>query len=463
MRVLGFVGKPQRGYSGLVNSETPTPPTPRFRKAPTPASHRVETIQIPGIFKVPGISKRLGGSLALPVQALWVFVVIVSVLVWNYDGLASDKKNAFVLKVEKPSKTSWASFRNGHLQQGIATSSLPPKLELLWKKEIPDGVVTASAIVGSYVYVPGLNGMLYCLDRKTGKELWKYRSIENPDPMEFAPGFKAAPTVTEDTVYLGDEDGLIHAVWRKNGKKKWIFKTDGEIAGGAAIVDGRLIVGSHDSFLYCIDAKNGKLVWKFQTQNRVNCSAGIADHYTFVAGCDAHVRVIDIKKGKEKSDIPLSSFLIASPAILGDMLYVGTQDSQVVALNWKTEKIVWIYHDPKREQPYHASSAVTDKYVIVAGHDKQLHCIDRKTGKRVWVFQTRAQIDSSPVVVGKRIFFGSNDHNIYAVSLASGKQIWKFVTKGYVSSSPAVGEGCLVIGCEGSKGMVYCFGKKEKK
>jgi outer membrane protein assembly factor BamB len=132
----------------------------------------------------------------------------------------------------------------------------------------------------------------------------------------------------------------------------------------------------------------------------------------------------------------------------------------VLAVNWKSDTIIWRYSDPVNDHPYHASAAVTEEYVIVGGQDKQLHCIDRKTGKRVWVFRAKGQINSSPVIVGDRVVFGSNDRNVYAVSLKDGKQLWKYNTGRGISAGPAVGENVLVIGTDGSDGSLLCFGAK---
>ena len=363
-------------------------------------------------------------------------------------------------KLNLPGPTSWASFRNGNTQRGVAGSKLPDKLELLWKLNDVDGFPATPAIVGDHVYAAALSGYMYCVDRKSGRVIWKYRSIEDPDPNTFAAGFKSAPTVTADMVFVGDEDGVLHAVSRKTGKANWKFETDGEIAGGVAVQGKNIIVGSHDSHLYCLQAANGELVWKFQTMDRINCSPAIVDGYTFVAGCDEHMRVINLKSGEQKSDIPLESYLIASPAVVGDMLYVGTYAGEVLAVNWKSDAIIWRYSDPVNDHPYHGSAAVTDKYVVVGGQDKQLHCIDRKTGKRVWVFRAKGQINSSPVIVGDRIVFGSNDRNVYAVSLKDGKQVWKYNTGRGISAGPAVGENVLVVGTDGGDGALLCFGAK---
>ena len=358
-----------------------------------------------------------------------------------------------------PGPTSWASFRNGPRQLGVAGSTLPDSLELLWKFPVEYGVVTSAAIVGGHVYVGAMSGDFYCLAKSTGDVVWQYRSTEEDDD-NAAPGFKAPPTVTVDAVYVGDDFGGVHAIERATGKKRWTLQTDAEIAGGAAVVGENVIVGSHDSNLYCLSAADGSVVWKFPTLDRINCSPAVAENFTFVAGCDEHLRVINLETAEQKSDIPLGSYLIASPAVLGDMLYVGTYTSEVVAINWKSEEIVWKYSDPTREQPYHASAAVTDKHVIAGGRDKQLHCIDRATGEGVWKFPTRAKIDSSPVIVGNRVFFGSSDRNVYGVNIETGEEAWKFNTGGDVTAAPAVGENVLVIGTEGNPAFVFCFGEK---
>jgi len=358
-----------------------------------------------------------------------------------------------------PGPSSWPSFRNGNLQQGVATGRLPKKLKLLWKHKTRDGVEATAAIVGRSVYVGALSGYLYCFDRQTGKVMWKYRSIENLDPEQFSPGFKAAPRVTADAIYIGDEDGMIHAVDRVTGRKKWIVTTGAEIAGCAAIVGKHVIVGSYDSFLYCLNIKDGSIVWKFQTGDRINGSPAIAGKYTFVAGCDQHLRVINIETGRQKGELALDTYLIASPAVMGEMLYVGTYGGRVVAVDWKNEKIVWKHKPPRGEFPIHSSAAVTDNYVVVGSRDKQLHCLDRRTGKSLWTFRTRGRIDSSPVIAGDRVYFGSADRRLYAVGLADGKQLWIFNASRSISAGPAVGEGCLVVGSQGSGGFIYCFGK----
>ena len=360
----------------------------------------------------------------------------------------------------KPVSSGWSSFRHDLAQTGVASSSLPSELELLWEVTLGDQILATVAIVGDFVYVPCLSGELVCLDRKTGAKVWAYKTVEVVEKNSFAPGFKSTPTVAGDSIYLGDEEGVFHAIDRKTGKGRWKFATGGEIYSSAAVLEGRVIFGSYDNRLYCLLEKDGSLIWKYETQGYVHCSPAVVDGVTFIAGCDEHLRAIDIKTGEQTVEVPLETYLIASPAVVGDVLYVGTFASEVVAVDWKKKEIVWRYSAGESEHPFHSSAAVTEQLVVVGGRDKLVHAIDRSTGRKVWTFPTRAKIDSSPVIVGDRVFIGSNDGNLYALGLADGKERWKFNAGKPISAGPAVGEGVLVVGSESRDGKVYCFGKK---
>lgn len=373
-------------------------------------------------------------------------------------GLTGATGNSLAAAQSDPGSTAWPSFRNGNQLRGIATSPLPEKLKLLWKVPVDDGVTATAAIVGDHVFAGTYGGEMICFERRTGKRVWTYFSAEKEKPTSFIPGFQSSPTVTGDLVLIGDEDGFFHAVDRATGKLRWKHETLAEIISSAAVVDDRIIFGSYDQTLYCL-GRDGSEIWKRETGDRINGSPAIAGNITFVTGCDQHLRAVNIDTGEEEFDLELGHFMIASPCVDRYMLYVGTHESDFLAINLENQQVVWRYKDEAREFPIHSSAALTDDRVIFGGQDKQVHCLDRKTGKQIWSFSARGQVNSSPVVVGgQRIFVGSNDGYLYEIGLADGKQRWKEKLGRSVTASPAVGEGCLVIGAEGSEGEIHCFG-----
>ena len=403
-------------------------------------------------------SKQVPMSPAIGTQGTTMLIIRQFVLIALTLVIAGPQP-VFAADLAAPGPMSWPSFRHDLTQTGVASTTLPDKLEKLWEVSLGDQIVATSAIVGDFVYVPCLSGELVCLERATGKKLWGYKTLENVPANTFAPGFKSSPTVTADAVFLGDEEGVFHAIDRKTGKGLWKYQTGGEIFSSPALFGGKVIFGSYDNYLYGLNL-DGTLAWRYGTQGYVHCAPAVIDGVTFIAGCDEHLRTIDVMTGEQRHELKLDTYLIASPAIVGDMLYVGTYASEVVAVNWKTQAVVWRYQAKNGDFPFHSSASVTDKFVVVGGRDKLVHGIDRLTGKGVWTFPTRRKVDSSPVVVGDRVFVGSDDGNLYELNLADGKERWKFNAGATISGSPAVGEGVLVFGSESRDGKVYCFGKK---
>jgi outer membrane protein assembly factor BamB len=364
-------------------------------------------------------------------------------------------------KLAPPGPESWATFRNGSLQRGIAATKLPAKPELLWVRSSGEKdamIKSTAAIANGLVYAASLNGEVFCRDLKTGEKLWTYQSQVPAKPDAFIPGFKAGVAVTADTVYIGDEEGVFHAIDRATGAGKWKFEAAGEITSSANFVDDKVLFASHDSSLYCLNVADGSKAWQFTTQGQVYGSPPIVGNFTFVAGCDQHLRVINVKTGAQATDMPFDIQLISSPAIVDNMLYVGTYGNEILAIDWKNSLKVWAYEGGKAR--YDSSAAVTDKYVIAGSQDRKLHCIDRQTGQQVWAFATKGHVDSSPVVVGERVYVGSSDGNVYGINIHTGKEEWRHNDGRPITASPAVGEGCLVIGSESSTGKLYCFGTK---
>ena len=352
----------------------------------------------------------------------------------------------------------WTSFRDGLHNRGLAESGLPQEPKLAWEIETPDGTASTPVISDGRVYMGTLSGDLHCIDLKSGKVQWTYRSVEKVDPNSFAPGFNAPAALDATSVYIGDDQGIFHAVDRATGKRRWKVVTEGEIVGGAQVVGERVIFGSHDGFLYCHAAESGERIWRVETFGPVNGTPCVAGQYTFTTGCDKPIlRVFDIEQGKQTAEVPIEGLLLASAAVVNGILYFGTDQGSVFALDWKNNKVIWEFEVANRDQQMRSSPAVSAEVVIVGSRDKHVYCIDRKSGELRWSFQTRAKVDSSPVIVDDRVFFGADDKNLYALNIADGSEAWKHYARQSISGSAAVAENHLVIGTDSSHGKILCF------
>jgi len=73
-----------------------------------------------------------------------------------------------------------------------------------------------------------------------------------------------------------------------------------------------------------------------------------------------------------------------------------------------------------------SSPAVVGGVVYVGSNDGRLYAIDEATGSLKWKLATGARVSSSPAVADGVVFFGSYDGNFYALDAATGKVMWKF-------------------------------------
>jgi len=360
---------------------------------------------------------------------------------------------ALTLPATAQKATDWPMFRGDHQQQGRAEGTLATDLKVLWTFSIEDGVEATAAIAGGTVYVGSLGGFLYALDLQTGKERWRYEATAE---------IKSSPAVSRGVVYFGDGGGVLHAVDAATGKKRWTHEVGAEITSSPNIVSVSgdaggdcVLFGSYDQSLYCLAPKDGTVRWQVETSGPVHGTPAVFESSAISAGCDGFLRRVEVKSGKTLSEAELGGYVAASAAVAGGIAYVPTFESEVLAVDLKTGKILWRYK-PDREFPFYASAAVAADRIVTAGRDKRVHAIDRKTGAALWMYATRARIDSSPVIVGDRVFFGGGDGRLTALRLKDGKVAWQFEAGGAMLAYPAVADGRLIISTE--DGIVYCFG-----
>jgi outer membrane protein assembly factor BamB len=352
----------------------------------------------------------------------------------------------------------WPTFRGNALQNGVAVSGLPEQLQVLWRfqpkkmnpKDQPPSFESTAAIVGDTAYIGGMDGYLYALNLNDGQEKWRYKATD---------AIRAAPAVKGGAVFIGDLAGVFHCVDAAKGTSKWTFNTDGEIIPSATFAGDKVLFGSADEFMYCLEAAGGKQVWKFRVPGGpINPSPAVVDGKSFATGCDSILHILNVDDGKEVGSVELPSQVGASPAIAGNMLYLGTMGRGVVGIDWKQAKTIWEYPGSEDGAEFYSSAAVSGDFVVLGGRDKRVHALDAKTGDVKWTFATRGRIDSSPVIVGERVFIGSKDGNLYSIDLKTGNKLWQEALGSPVTASPAVGSRKLIIGTH--DGLVYCFGAK---
>ncbi|MBN1881888.1 MAG: PQQ-like beta-propeller repeat protein, partial [Deltaproteobacteria bacterium] len=73
-----------------------------------------------------------------------------------------------------------------------------------------------------------------------------------------------------------------------------------------------------------------------------------------------------------------------------------------------------------------SSPAVVKDVVYFGSNDDHLYALDAKTGDVKWYINPEDWVDSSPYVVDGIVYFGCRDWNLYAVDVKTGQKKWRF-------------------------------------
>jgi len=331
------------------------------------------------------------------------------------------------------------------------TSSISKSGQLKWRFQTGGAVHPSPDMANGIICFGSLDGYLYGVDAKTGKEVWKFASekggIKSSPDIEgnsvycgagdgsfyaidltkgtilwrFTTGaaIKSSPIVCDGVVYFGAVDGMLYAVEAKTSEVRWKFKTGAIIKSSPFIADGVLFVGSGDNFLYALDVKAGTLKWQFKTGHQIISSPRVSNRVVYFGSSDAFIYAVDATTGQEKWRFKTGNQIISSPCVADEVVYCGSNDGFLYAVDSTTGIEKWKY---ETGGGIGSSPAIAGGLVIVGSRDDWLYALDRSDGRVVWRFQTDDDITSSPLVLGDTVYFGSMDGNMYAVSTGQVSQ-----------------------------------------
>ena len=160
----------------------------------------------------------------------------------------------------------------------------------------------------------------------------------------------------------------------------------------------------------------------------------------------AHAAVVDgdvaLPRGVLKWRFETAEPVLSSPAVLDGLLYLGTGDRRIIAVDAGTGELVW---EHTVNGPVDSSPAVAGDLVYVGLRDGRLLALGAANGELRWEFQTEASIFSSPTVHRGDLYVASSNGALHALDAVTGLERWRFETDGRLISSPAAYEQSVAI------------------
>ncbi len=235
-------------------------------------------------------------------------------------------------------------------------------------------IESSPLLLDQYVYVTTLDGILYCIGKSDGLEIWKFKTQlkEERKPI------RSSPATDGHRIFFGGDDWNIYAVDAKQGELKWTFKTHSSVFASPVVVADRIIAGSLDGTVYCLDAAAGTLLWKYEARSKIYGSASTDGSLVFVGSADGVCHALDIRSGALHWKYSTQSVIDCAPLIAGDFLYVGSLDRMLYVLRAQSGEEVWRYTAQGR---IHVTPVVWRNVLLVTSEDKYITALRPRTSQ----------------------------------------------------------------------------------
>jgi outer membrane protein assembly factor BamB len=181
-------------------------------------------------------------------------------------------------------------------------------------------------------------------------------------------------------------------------------------------------------------------------------------NYVVFGSSDGLVQALNEWNGTLLWSFAAGGPVTSSPLVVGDLVFVGSEDGRLYCLNLATGTPPW--PQPRSLGGPVSSSPAYDpasEVIVVGTHyddgKGRVYGLRLDSGTEVWNFTAPAPVASTPAILGGTAYVGCDDGSVYAFSAANGNLLWAANLSKYASgddarvrSSPAVSAECLCVG-----------------
>ena len=404
---------------------------------------------------------------------------------------------------------NWQGWRGPNGDGTSPEKGIPVKWigteNIAWKVTIPGNGHSSPVVWRNRVFLTSClpqkeQRILLCLDRNTGKTLWKDVVLNSPLETIHPLNSRASGTPATDgqhvfVAFMMADDrkipapnvgtprmitpgSLISAAYDMEGKQKWKINVGNFVSAHGfntcpvLFEDLVILNGDHDgdAYLVALDRKTGKERWRTQRENNtrsyVTPSIREIDERTqMILSGSLCVASYNPRNGKRHWIIngPTEQF-VASVVYNGEYVFVtsGYPERHIVAIrpdgsgNVTDTHIAW---RTNRGAAYVPSPIIVGPYLLVVADSGIASCFDAKTGKRHWMERLPGGHSPSPVSADGLVYFVS-DQGVTTIIRPS--ETFAVIAKNElgepVSASPAISQGQIFLR---THQHLYCIGSKK--
>jgi outer membrane protein assembly factor BamB len=303
----------------------------------------------------------------------------------------------------------------------------------VWSCPTGGRIWNSPAISNGRVYVVSSTvNKVFCIDSKTGIIIWQ-REFKAQNDSSYG------PYILNDKIYISLNEGKIYCLDANDGKIVWEFSSESGIYPSFLITSGKVYFGADK--LYCLDAITGKKLWDYVTNSGVYINLITFNDKIYCGSNNGTFYCLNANNG-EMIWFYKTGGAIGSISITNGNLYSGSDNMYCLDANKGT--IIWV---SKTGDSGYKSPAILDNMLYLGSSNRKFYCVERNTGNKIWEYVTENAVTTAPTVTIDNVYFGSYSGKLYCLNKNTGAKIWEFATNGSIYSTPKISNNKVYLYC----------------
>ena len=208
-------------------------------------------------------------------------------------------------------------------------------------------------------------------------------------------------------------------------------------------VGDHVFTGSAGGRFFSLDALDGKVRWQ-EKIGSVSSRPAVAGTLLYVGTDDGELVALDMQTGKMAWKHEGRGPVLESPVIVDDMVIYCNEADQVYALDARKGTSRWTYKGETPEEYTlrgHAGVTVAGDLAFTGFANGTMVALRVKTGSVAWLTTLKGDsdrfvdVDGTPVVLGDTVYVTSSSGGVWAIDRTTGLVRWRVTLEGTTASA----------------------------
>ncbi|MBP6030936.1 MAG: PQQ-binding-like beta-propeller repeat protein [Sphingobium sp.] len=324
-------------------------------------------------------------------------------------------------------------------------------------------LAAAPVVAGGKLYAIDADARVLAFNAKTGARLW---NTQMPSEGNGRSLFGGGVSVVEDKLFVTTGVGDVAALNAETGAVLWKKHPGGPLRGSPTLANGHAYVMSQDNQIFALDQLTGETQWNdsgtAQLTGVFGVAAPAAAQGTVIAGFSSgELTAYRYENGRDlwgdalsrtniSTSVAALTDIDADPVIDRGRVFAIGQGGRMASYELVSGQRLWEINVAGISTP-----AVVGDWVFVVTDDARLLCVARTTGKIRWISQLKRWRDeedkkgavrwTGPVAAGGRLILVSTEGDLVYINPADGAVAASRDMGHRMTLSPVVADNMLYI------------------